>query len=341
MKAQLTHFVLSAALILTGLPWSGFSQGNKPDATIDITAVTIRSTGNDGSKIIEVAWKVSALGGAVPQKFDVRADARLQGGGISVKTLAVNGEARFAKLLFTPFNVGGAGNASGGGIINQAEEVKGKIQTKEAKNPAPPATNTIGELKNTIELNKGNKGQGNAGSNNAGGTVGTIKPAPKPAGPGQKFFIESAFVTVTGVFRANDEAINLTREFVPPANPTGELKPRNGGGNADVVLNKLIEIKKSPRANQCAAGRDCFEVATGAKDFLGNGGKGFTVNLEALYADGSRKTAAEALPAPGRSVLLTVDNPKNLAFTSVRVSLRGQGDGLFTRKATRDELLSF
>ena len=163
------------------------------------------------------------------------------------------------------------------------------------------------------------------------------KPLPGGGG-GVGAILEEATVTVTGRFSGGAEALNVLREFEPPAlNPTGELRPRSGAGNGDVQITKLIELAKSPRAAQCPKGRDCFEVQTGNRDFTGNGG--FNVNLEVLYADGTRKTAAAALTAPGRPLVLSVDKPA-AAFTSVKVRIRGNGDGVFTRSATRNELLA-
>ncbi len=340
MKAQLTHFVLSAALILTGLPLSGFSQGNKPDATINITNIKVRTQG--AVRILEISWDVATQGNAAPQRFEVRADAKIIGGGKVIKTISLGGDARFTKLAISPAEANPqAGNAKlGGGGGNVVEQNKGqKVTTPALKELSAEELKGVTRAaslpgRSGTKTDKGGNGGGTI-ADQSGNASSPIKPAQPPAG-GLSFVIESALVTVTGTFRGDNEAVNLAREFVPPVNSQGELKPRNGGGDADVILNKLIELKKSPRANQCADGRDCFELTTSGK-----GGNGFSVNLEVSYADGSRKTAVGVLPAPGRAVTLTVDNPKNLAFNSVRVSLRGQGDGVFTRKATREELLSF
>ncbi|MDX2034591.1 MAG: hypothetical protein SF339_28205 [Blastocatellia bacterium] len=308
----LTRWMMSAILILSQVPAAAFgapAQGQEaPDAVIKITEITNEKIG--GGRTVVVKWAVGLKGGAVEQGFDVRAVIKIaNGGGTVVRTLSLPAGARKAGL-----------------IVNGNEGIQAATLKPKTK-----------EIQKGAEKSKGKA----AGGKENNGTQGTIQPTPKP-GAGGFVVIESADVTVTGKFSGGAEAVNILREFTPPAQaPTGELRVKSGNNQGDIQIANLIDLEKSSRAAQCATGRDCFEVLTVARNAAGNGGKGVVVNIEVFYADGSRKTDSKAVGSPGRPIVLSVDNPSNTPFTSVRVRLRNAGDGTFTRTAKREELLSF
>lgn len=336
-KAILVTLVLASLLWPFGaLPVQAMTTvaqaGVKPDAQIAIVEIT---TLIDGAKrSLKVGWKVLPQGGAVPLGFDVVARLKFSNGAFDVVSKSVGADIRkavfdgagtiSAKLSQTAAQKGAAQNNVSSNL-KEADKVKDKAKEKDKEKTTEKSKKPIAESKTVTPRAASLPGDG-------GG-----KPLPGGGG-GVGAILEEATVTVTGRFSGGAEALNVLREFEPPAlNPTGELRPRSGAGNGDVQITKLIELAKSPRAAQCPKGRDCFEVQTGNRDFTGNGG--FNVNLEVLYADGTRKTAAAALTAPGRPLVLSVDKP-TAAFTSVKVRIRGNGDGVFTRSATRNELLA-
>ena len=308
------RLALSAALLLSQFPMGAIAapmQGAQtPDAAIKISEISNEKLG--GGQAVLVIWAVALKGGATEQGFVVRAVVKIaNGGGTIVRTLNLPAGSRKAGF---PITANDLASSKGAG----------------SKQPALKETNK------PVAKKKSKDGKESAGDS----TQGTIQPAPNP---GIKVVIESADVTVTGRFNGGAEAVNVIRDFVPPAQtPTGELRVKSGNNQGEVQIANLIDVKKSPRAAQCAAGRDCFEVLTAtARNAAGAGGNGVVVAIEVLYADGSRKTDSKAVGAPGRPVLLSVDNPAGTAFTSVRVQLRSNGVGAFTRSANRSELLSF
>lgn len=337
-KAILVTLVLASLLWPLGaLPVQAMTTvaqaGVKPDAQIAI--VEVRTLIEGAKRSLKVGWKVLPQGGAVPLGFDVVARLKFTNGALDIVSKSVGGDIRSvvfdgagtlsAKLNQSVAQKGVAPNSVSGNL-KEADKAKAKAKEKDKEKATEKSKKPIAESKTVTPRAASLPGDG-------GG-----KPLPGGGGGGVGAIIEEATVTVTGRFSGGAEALNVLREFEPPAlNPTGELRPRSGAGNGDVQITKLIELAKSPRAAQCPKGRDCFEVQTGNRDFTGNGG--FNVNLEVLYADGTRKTAAAALTAPGRPLVLSVDKPA-AAFTSVKVRIRGNGDGVFTRSATRNELLA-
>jgi len=337
--------ILTAGLVFSGLPFgtrytaNAAVQSAKPDAKVVIESIRVQREGNI-SRLI-VGWGVKVINGAAEQGFDVRADIKIIGGGFVAQNKTVGADLRKAGFDVGPSAAAKLGGAPSGKLAVKPQptpttKIQGKTTNKSDKKTASILADREA-LKNGVKNSSG--GSTSSGSGNSG----TLQPAPKPGGGGGVgVTIESATVTVTGRFSGGKDNVDIVREFTTPAiSPTGELKPRSGGGNADVQITKLIEVAKSPRAAQCQFGKDCFEIVTSAGDFAGNGGKGFNVNLEVFYSDGTRKTVSAALTAPGRTLVMSVDRPSGAAFNSVRVKVKGQDDGIFTRKDTRNELLSF
>lgn len=339
--------ILTTGLVFTGLPVGAGSyvgasssivpQSAKPDAKVTINDIRVQRQGN--VSLLIVGWEAATFGGADIQGFDVRADIKIVGGGLIAQNKTVSADLRKAAFEVGPSAAAKLGGTSTGKLSGKPQPTpKG-----EAKPDKKPDSKLNDKLLERESIKAKSKVSTRAASSPKDANSGVLQPAPKPGGGGGiAVTIESATVTVTGRFSGGKDNVDIVREFAPPAtNPTGELKPRSGGGNADVQITRLIELAKSPRAGQCQNGKDCFEVVTAARDFAGNGGKGFNVNLEIFYSDGSRKTVAAALTSPGRSLVLSVDRPAGAAFNSVRVKVKGQDDGIFTRKDTRNQLLSF
>lgn len=338
--------IITAGLIFAGLPVGvvsnacasaiAITQSDKPDAKVTIKDIKVQRQGN--ISLLIVTWDAPTFGGAAIQGFDIRADIKIIGGGLVAQNKTVGADFRKAAFEVGPSAAAKLGGGSGGKLAGNPQPAP-KVETK----PGKKTDNKINDkLLERESIKAKAKTSTRAASSPDDPTSGVIQPAPKPGGGGVAVTIESATVTVTGRFSGGQDAVDIVREFTPPAtNPTGELRPRSGGGNADVQITKLIELAKSPRAAQCQNGKDCFELVTTARDFAGNGGKGFNVNLEVFYSDGSRKTVAGALTSPGRSLVLSVDRPAGATFNSVKVKVKGQDDGIFTRKDTRNELLSF
>lgn len=344
MKQQFRFFAVLSLCTVLSLPTTAFSsyaasavpivQGQpKPDGTVKIDAIGVFITGK--TRTLRIAWGASAKAGAVIQGFDIVANMKFTNGGSVIRSKSVGANVSVAEFDATaPLNAKAVSQP-----IAKAETKK-----ESGKKVEPLATGKTAEKDKKVIAKTSSSSLPATQTQRvprAASIPGEDDGKPLPGGGGIGGIIESATVTVTGRFDGGIENVNVVREFEPPAlNPTGELKPRSGGGSADVQITKLVELAKSPRAAQCQAGRDCFEISTAARDIASNGGKGFSVNLEVLYSNGTRKTAAAVLIALGRLAVLEVDRPAAATFTSVRVRVKGEDGGAFTRKDTRTELLA-
>ncbi len=340
MKRQLkflANLALCAVLLLPTMLVQSFAafpvQGQPaPFGSVAIDAIGVFINGKN--RTLRVAFKTVAKNGAVFLGADVTANMKFTNGAVQVKSKSVGPNVTVAEFdANAPLN---------------AKAISQPVAKAESKKEVAKKVEQVAEAKGKKASDKAQslpdkkfqrtpRAASLPGEDDGGG-----KPLPGGGGGGGFAIVETATVTVTARFSGGQEAVNIVREFVPPAlNPTGELKARSGAGSGEVQIAKVIELAKSPRAAQCQAGRDCFEIVTQARDFSGNNGKGFNVNLEVIYSDGSRKTASAALTSPGRPVVLSVDRPAGASFTSVLVKVRGQGDGVFTKSDTKTELLSF
>ncbi len=201
---------------------------------------------------------------------------------------------------------GAAGNSNTG---NKGLGVK-ETGVKEKVGTANNAANKESVPRGLIVVGDGN-------GNNA--------PAPQPV------TIKTAAVQVTAKFSSNLSA-SAFREFAAPMDKvTGELIPkgaRNRGNDSfSLQVNKLVHLSELPaRAKECAAGQDCFELMAQARGG-GSGATQFKIQLEAIYANGQRKSTTRAVNNVFRPVLLSVDKPVGTTLLTVLINVNAESAG--------------